>query len=124
MTFNFEPALPERFPTLRHYLAHRVVIHSKTAKVIAADMDMSPSLLTRKLTAGQNPDDKDTQRLNTEDLEDYFKATGPEEVSAVIEYLASKYLDSDEQRRARVISRLEGVLPELVGMLSALKAAA
>lgn len=119
MTFNFEPALPERFSSLRKYIAHRVVLHRKTAKAIAADMDMSPSLLSRKLTAGADPDDKDTQRFNCDDLEAYLESSG--DAAAVIEYLAAKFLDSDEQRTARVVSRLEGVLPELLGMLASLK---
>jgi hypothetical protein len=117
MTLSFEPALAERFPTLRDYVAHRVVIHAKPAKTIAADMDMSPSTLSRKL----HPAEGDTQRFNCDDLEAYIQATG--DASAVIEYLAAKYLDTDEQRRARVLSRVEGMLPELAAMLATLKGA-
>ena len=64
MTLNFEPALPDRFPSLRSYIAHRASIQRKPAKVIAADMDMSPSALSRKL----NPGEGDTQRFNVDDL--------------------------------------------------------
>ena len=49
LTLNFEPALPERFPTLRAYVAHRSAVVAKPMKAVAADMDLSPSTLSRKL---------------------------------------------------------------------------
>ncbi|MGA0608859.1 hypothetical protein [Caldimonas sp. KR1-144] len=120
LTLNFEPALPERFKTLRAYLAHRVNVHSKPAKTIAAGMDMSPSMLSRKLTAGVDPDDKDTQRFNCDDLEAYLAETG--DVAAVMEYLAAKFMGGgDEGRRARAISSAERLLAELSRVLPTLK---
>jgi hypothetical protein len=118
MTFSFEPGLPERFPTLRSYVAHRATVQQKSMKVIAGDMDMSPSTLSRKL----NPADGDTQRFNCDDLEGYIDSTG--DVASVIEYLAAKYMDSPEARKARVLTKVEAMLPELAGMLEALRAAA
>jgi hypothetical protein len=115
MTFSFEPSLPERFPTLRQYVAHRATVGAKSMKSIAADMDMSPSTLSRKL----NPAEGDTQRFNLDDLEDYLGST--KDVAAVIEYLAAKYMDSPEARRARVLTRVESMLPDLMAMVSSLK---
>lgn len=115
LTLNFEPSLPDRFTTLRAYIAHRVTVQQKSQKVIAADMDISPSMLSRKL----NPQEGDTQRFNLDDLEGYITATG--DVASVIEYLAAKYMDNDEARKARTLSRVEALLPELAGMLAALK---
>jgi len=120
LTLNFEPALPERFKTLRAYLAHRVNVQSKPAKTIAAGMDMSPSLLSRKLSAGIDPDDRDTQRFNCDDLEAYLAETG--DVSAVIEYLAAKFMNGgDEGRRARALSSAERLLAELTRVLPTLR---
>jgi hypothetical protein len=115
MTFSFEPALPDRFPSLRAYIAHRAPLAKKAMKAQAADMDMAPSTLSRKL----NPTDGDTQRFNVDDMEAWIASTG--EAAAVIEYLAAKYMDTPEARKARLLSRLEGALPELLQMLSALK---
>lgn len=115
LTLNFEASLPDRFPTLRSYIAHRATLQQKSQKVIAADMDVSPSMLSRKL----NPQEGDTQRFNLDDLEGYLASTG--DAAAVIEYLAAKYMDSDEARKARTLSRVEALLPELAGMLAALK---
>lgn len=115
MTFSFEPALPDRFPSLRAFVAHRASVTTKSLKSQAADMDMAPSTLTRKL----NPAEGDTQRLNCDDLEDWIKSTN--EAAAVIEYLAAKYMDTPEARRARLLNKLEGIVPELLASLASLK---
>jgi hypothetical protein len=115
LTFSFEPALPDRFPTLRHFVAHRASVTQKHMKVQAGDMDMAPSTLARKL----NPADGDTQRLNCDDLEAWIASTG--EAAAVIEYLAAKYMDTPEARRSRLLAKLEGMLPELTASIASLK---
>jgi hypothetical protein len=119
LTLNFEPALPDRFATLRKYINHRVHINQKSAKTIAADMDISPSLLSRKLTAGDSPEDKDTQRFNCDDLEAYLQSSG--DAPAIIEYLAAKYMDTPEARKARTLARVESMLPELMAMVASMK---
>jgi len=118
MTLSFEPTLPDRFPTLRAYIAHRTPLLAKSAKVIAGDMDMSPSTLSRKL----NPTEGDTQRFNLDDLEAFLESTG--DAPAVIEYLAAKYMDSPEARKARVISKVERLTEELSNAMNALRSAA
>lgn len=118
LTFNFEPSLADRWPSLRAYIAHRAALQNKSLKIIAADMDISPSTLTRKL----NPADGDTQRFNLDDLEDYIQSTG--DVDSVIEYLAAKYKDSDDARKARTLAKVESMLPELATLLATLKGAA
>lgn len=115
LTFSFEPALPDRFPSLRAYVAHRAAIARKPMKAQAADMDMAPSTLARKL----NPADGDTQRMNCDDLEAWIQSTG--EAEAVIEYLAAKYMDSPEARRDRMIAKLSAMVPELLASLATLK---
>lgn len=115
MTFNFEASLPDRFPTLRAYVAHRTPLLAKSAKVIAADMDISPSLLSRKL----NPSDGDTQRFNLDDLEAYLQATG--DAPAVIEYLVAKYMDTADARKARALSKVEALAEQLSAAMMQLR---
>jgi hypothetical protein len=91
-----------------------VATSAKPIKTIAADMDMSGSTLSRKLN--QDPDDP--RRFNVDDLEAYVKATGD---TLPIQYLAVKYLQSDESRRARALSAVEQLLPELLRLLPSLK---
>jgi len=114
LTLNFEPSIVERFSTLREFIAHSVQVQAKPAKSIAMDMDMSPSTLSRKLSPG----DGDTQRFNVDDLERYIVSTGD---TSCVEYLAAKYLESNEARRLRMLSRAEQMLPELARLLSAMQ---
>lgn len=115
LTLNFEPTLPEKYRSLRDFLAYRVQVQNRPAKTIAGDMDMSPSMLSRKLTPG----DGDTQRFNVDDLENYISVTKD---TTPIEYLASKYLQSDASRQARAIARVEALATEMGNALAALKA--
>lgn len=117
LTLNFEPALPERHASLRAFVAYRAASTAKVLKAQAADMDMAPSTLSRKL----NPAEGDTQRMNLDDLEAWLASTG--EASAVIEYLAAKYLDNDAARKARTLDKVEKLLPELMAMVAAMKGA-
>ena len=78
-------------------------------------MDLSPSTLSRKL----NPAEGDTQRLNCDDLEGWLASTG--DAAAVVEYLAAKFLDTDQARKARALARVESLTKELERTLAALK---
>jgi hypothetical protein len=118
LTLSFEPSVPDRFPSLRQYVAHRANVVSKPLKVQAADLDMAPSTLSRKL----NPGEGDTQRFNLDDLEAWIASTG--DAPAVVEYLAAKYMDNDAARRERVVAQTERLLAELVKVLPTLKAGA
>lgn len=64
MTFNFEPGISTKYPTVRRYVEERIGKSPKQKEYIAADMGLSPSCLTRKLA--QNPNDKRT--FGTDDL--------------------------------------------------------
>lgn len=115
LTLNFEPSVVERFDSLEAFVAFRAQATAKSMKTQAADMDLSPSVLSRKL----NPNEGDTSRFTLRDLESWLESTG--EASAVIEYLAAKYLDSDKARQSRALSQAEELLKQLAGLLPALK---
>lgn len=117
LTLNLEPSVADRFSTLREYVAHRITVQAKPAKSIAADMDLSPSSLSRKLSPGEG----DTARFNVDDLESYLSSTG--DCAAVIEYLAAKYMSGgDEARKARAIAKMEGLAKELERTMATLRA--
>lgn len=117
LTVAIDPDLPQRWPTLRAFVAYRAQVAHKHLKVQAADMDLAPSTLSRKLT----PADGDTQRLNVDDLEAWLASTG--EAEAVVAWLASKYLGGDGARTARIAARAEVLLAELAKVLPALRGA-
>lgn len=115
LTLSFEPGLPERFASLREYVAFRVQEQRLHAASLAAKMDLSPSVLSRKL----NQPEGDSNRLTCDDLERYIAATG--DLSAVLEYLAAKFgAGGDEARRTRAIARVEALMPELQRALALL----
>lgn len=117
LTLTFEPGLVERYPTALDVVRRVAYGHRNKLQVIAAEMDLSQSSLTRKLA--QHPDDP--RRFSLDDLERFIVATGD---VTVVEYLAAKYLQSDDQRRASAISATEGLLRELSALLPALRSVA
>ena len=116
LTLTFEPGLVERHASAMDVVRRVAYGHRNPLKTIAADMDMSQSTLSRKLA--QDPDDP--RRFSLDDLERFVSATGD---VTVIEYLAAKYLQSGDQRRASAISATEGLLRELSALLPALRGA-
>lgn len=116
LTLSLEPSLAERWPTLRQFVAHRVEIQTKPAKSIAADMELSPGTLSRKL----HPSETDTARFNVDDLESYLTVSG--DAAAIVEYIASKFLGGgDEARRARVLANAETLCAQLARAVSLMK---
>ena len=114
LTLSFEPGMVERYPTAMDLMRKVAYGHRNPLKTIAADMDMSQSTLSRKLTQ----DHDDPRRMSVDDLEAFVRATGD---VTVIEYLAAKYLQTDEQRRASALSATEKLLHELGSLLPMLR---
>lgn len=85
ITLNFEKGVSEAYQTCREYVASRVHQQGRPQKSIAADMDYSPSHLSRKCS--QSPDD--SMRFTLDDLERFIEVTG--DASPVL-YLVEKYL--------------------------------
>lgn len=94
LTLNFDVGLTSCFNTCREVVQCRVHQQGKPVKAIAADMDYSPSTLSRKLAQSPN----DSQKLTVDDLELYIEVTGDKQP---IYYLIEKFLVSsgDEQIR-------------------------
>ena len=108
MTLNFKARMSDVYGSCRELVAARVHQLGKSQKSIAADMDYSPSDLSRKLA--QNPDD--SRRFTLDDLETYIKVTGDKEP---VMYLAEKYLLERDQ------SVLEKQIEELQQQLAKAK---
>lgn len=117
LTLQLEAGLVERFDSAMDVLRKIAYGHRNPLKTIAADMDMSTSTLSRKLS--QDPEDP--RRFGVDDMEAFIRATGD---VTVVEYLAAKYLQSDEQRAASAVQHIESMLPELLAALKIMKGAA
>lgn len=72
ITINFEASPIEAYSTAREYIAALTHQQGRAQKAIAADMDYSPSHLTRKLS--QSPDD--SMRFTLDDLEKWVEVNG------------------------------------------------
>ena len=92
----------DRFKTLREFLAYLVYMQPKLQKAIAADMDISPSALTRKLNPGEN----DSQRFNVYYLEGFLKSC-PNAAEDVAGFIVSKFCDNRESKKQRLLNLLE-----------------
>jgi hypothetical protein len=72
VVLNFDASPFDGYSTCREYVHRQVYQQGVHLKVIAADMDYSPSQLTRKLT--QSP--TDSARFTLDDLEVFMQVTG------------------------------------------------
>jgi len=106
LTFNFEPGLAQRYKSLKACIRAQVYSSSKLDKVIAADMDLSQSELTRKL--GENPNDP--RNFSVDDLEVYVRT---QQDLTPIYYLIEKYGVPEDIRRAQAEAALQQLLPQL-----------
>lgn len=100
LTLNFNAGMADSYGTCREYVAARVHQQGKPQKVIAADMDYSPSDLSRKLA--QNPDD--SRRFTLDDLETYIRVTGD---TQPVLYLVEKYLTNNDDQIARLQAEID-----------------
>lgn len=102
LTLNFDAGLVDGYSSCREFVAYRVHHQHRQQKAIAADMDYSPSDLSRKLA--QSPDD--SRRFTLDDLEKFIEVTGD---NSPVLYLVEKYLSKTEGE----IEQLERRLAEL-----------
>ena len=100
ITINFTAGPVQVYRTCREYLSTLVHQQGRPQKSIAADMDMSPSDLSRKLS----PAGDDHRKFTLDDLESFVQVTGDKRA---IQYLAEKYLLDDSAAR---IAALEAEL--------------
>lgn len=100
LTINYDAGLVESYPSCREYVASRVHQQGRPQKSIAADMDYSPSQLSRK--CAQGPDD--SMRFTLDDLEKYIEVTGD---TTPVHYLAEKYLAENDERIAALEAEID-----------------
>lgn len=104
LMLDFDAGLAKRYSSAREVVADRVHQqgHHQPQKAIAADMDYSPSQLSRKLTQSPN----DSARFTLDDLEKFMQVTG--DIQPVY-YLVEKYVANTGEE----IEALERRLSEL-----------
>ena len=99
INLTIEDGVSANFESLREFVQHCVHTNPTLNKVIAMDMDLSPSHLSRKLAGNPN----DTMDLTCRDLENYIDVSG--DVKPVY-YLVDKYLNKSIDELAEENERL------------------
>lgn len=112
-TLNFEPGLAERWRSLKACMRERVFGHAKPLKVLAGDMDLSETELSRKLS--ENPND--TRDVTLDDFEAYIRVTN--DVTPIF-YLIDKFAVNPEAKRAYAAAELAKALPGILALAKAL----
>ena len=88
LTLSFREGISRNHNTCVEFVQECAIRHSMQQKAIAAEMDLSPSHLSRKLS--QNPND--SMRLTVDDLELFMRVTGC--IDPVL-WLVDKYCHND-----------------------------
>lgn len=117
LTLDFEPGLAERHDSLLACLRQCAYTHRNPLKTIAADMDMSQSELSRKLSG--NPDDP--RRFSVDDLEAYVSKN--HDITPIL-YLVEKYLADATTKRDAANQRLAQMLPDVLALIKTVSAGA
>lgn len=110
LTLDFMPGLADRHQTALDCVRECAYTNRNPLKTIAADMDMSQSELSRKLSG--NPDD--SRRFTLDDLERYIESTG--DVTPIY-YLVEKYLEDNRIKRDRALTELVKLAPQLAALI-------
>jgi hypothetical protein len=109
LKLDFEPGITERHKTLLSCIREAAYKSDKPLKAIAADMDVSESDLSRKLSG--NPDDP--RRLTVDDLVRFIEVTG--DVTPVNWLIEQFHLD-DSEKVNRAAKEFMRQLPAMVAM--------
>jgi len=110
MTLDFEPGIAERHATLLDCVRECVYTQRTPLKTVAANMDLSQSELSRKLSG--NPDD--SRRFTCEDLEHFIATTG--DVTPIY-YLIERFLEDESIKQQRAMAELLKIAPQLTALI-------
>lgn len=110
-TLNFEPGLTAQFPRLRDLMVAVVYGSRRSLQGVAADLDVSPSELSRMLNREQD----DPRKLDVDDFVGIITSTGDHRP---VYWLIERFLQDPAQRRAEAVAELARLLPALTELAS------
>lgn len=105
---DFEGGLTERYPNFLDCVRASVYGCGRPFKAVAADLDMSPSTLSQKLS------DQTDNHFALRRLPELLEAT--KDCSPIF-WLVEKYCDDPDSKRRRSLERVAQLLPELQRLL-------
>lgn len=111
---NLDPGILDQYPDFRDAVRASVYSCGRSFKAIAADLDMSVSELSRKLSDNPN----DPIHFPYHRLPDLILATGD---ALPVHWLIATFIESPETKRHRAIDQLTHLLPQIQSALKAVK---
>jgi len=109
---DFEGGLSVRHRSLLSCLDECISRSQFQKKVIAADLDLSPSALSRRLT--DQPKGSSEPRFSVELLEEYIEKFDD---LTPIYYLVEKFCQKPEDKKRQAISQLSAMIPKIERLL-------
>lgn len=108
---NFEAGLTHQFPEFRDVVKASVYSCGRAFKLVAADLDMTSSELSRKLA--DNPSDPVNFPLHL--LPALIRATNDKRP---VYWLVEQFLEDQEVKRSRAVDQLANLMPQLQALLT------
>jgi len=112
MELNYEGGLIDQFPAFRDVLSTSVYGCGRPFKHIAADLDMTPSKLSRMLADNPN----DNIHPPADRLDEIIEATG--DVKPIY-WLIERFLEDQDLKRKRALDQVVTLLPQLESLIKA-----
>lgn len=112
---DFQAGLTKQYSSLIEVCRAVAYGSSRKQADIARDMDLAPTILSRRLADNPN----DTQALKVKDLEPLIEST-EERGKDVIYYLIEKYLEDPQTRRDRALDMLGQMMPAIQAVMQEL----
>jgi len=110
LQLDFQPGLTAEYETLLACVRTVVYRNDKPAKEIAADMDLSQSDLSRKLSGNAG----DKRRLSVDEMVRICEITAD---LTPVHWLIEKFHMSDKQRQQRAATEFMKQLPHAIALL-------
>lgn len=108
LTIKLEQSLTQQFPNWMDVVRASIYDCGKPFKAIAADLDMSVSELSRRLSPA------DSLVLSVEDMPKVITATND---LRPVYWMVEKFLENDESKRNRAVDEMTRLLPQIRSLL-------
>lgn len=106
----FQPGLTAQFPRFRDILINTVYTSRKGLNGVAADLDQSPSDLSKRLSSEHG----DPRPMREEDILGILEST--KDVRAIY-WLVEKFIQSPDAQKTQAIAQLAELMPMIQGLV-------
>lgn len=108
---SFTPGLTQQFPRLEDVVVAVVYGSRKGLNGVAADMDLSPTDLTRRLNAHRSEGHE--RPLRVDDLVHIIESTGDQRP---IDWLVERFRESEDTKRQRAVETMAALAQQFLSL--------